>query len=165
MRSLWTAATGMQAQQTNMDVISNNLANANTTGYERSRGNFEDLMYRMLIQAGAEMHPGKTERLDVGLGAPARRVPPCIRAVEEGAEPADEELFERMRAGKEARVAKVRLHEHAVRPHRNGMGDGAHGAQDIFVVEIFPFFPGEKSEEFFFRLTLIQHLLFSRLRG
>mgnify|MGYP002684658593 CR=1 FL=1 len=37
MRSLWTAATGMAAQQTNMDVIANNLANANTTGYKRSR--------------------------------------------------------------------------------------------------------------------------------
>src|SRR5271169_6318111 len=54
MRSLWTAATGMQAQQTNMDVISNNLANANTTGYKRSRGNFEDLMYQNIIPAGAE---------------------------------------------------------------------------------------------------------------
>ena len=54
MRSLWTAATGMQAQQTNMDVISNNLANANTTAYKRSRGNFEDLMYQNIIPAGAE---------------------------------------------------------------------------------------------------------------
>ncbi len=54
MRSLWTAATGMAAQQTNMDVIANNLANANTTGYKRSRGNFEDLMYQNLVAAGSE---------------------------------------------------------------------------------------------------------------
>lgn len=54
MRSLWTAATGMAAQQMNMDVIANNLANANTTGYKRSRGNFEDLMYQNLVPAGSE---------------------------------------------------------------------------------------------------------------
>lgn len=54
MRSLWTAATGMSAQQMNMDVIANNLANANTTGYKRSRGNFEDMMYQNLVPAGAE---------------------------------------------------------------------------------------------------------------
>jgi flagellar basal-body rod protein FlgG len=54
MRSLWTAATGMAAQQMNMDVIANNLANANTTGYKRSRGNFEDLMYQNIVPAGSE---------------------------------------------------------------------------------------------------------------
>jgi len=54
MRSLWTAATGMAAQQMNMDVIANNLANANTTGYKRSRGNFEDMMYQNLVPAGSE---------------------------------------------------------------------------------------------------------------
>ncbi len=53
MRSLWTAATGMSAQQTNMDVIANNLANANTTGYKSSRGNFEDLMYQTIVPPGA----------------------------------------------------------------------------------------------------------------
>lgn len=54
MRSLWTAATGMAAQQTNMDIVANNLANANTTGYKRSRGNFEDLMYQNIVPAGAD---------------------------------------------------------------------------------------------------------------
>lgn len=53
MRCLWTAATGMDAQQTNMDVIANNLANANTTGFKASRANFEDLMYQTLIPPGA----------------------------------------------------------------------------------------------------------------
>ncbi len=53
MRSLWTAATGMSAQQTNMDVIANNLANSNTTGFKRSRANFEDLMYQNIIPPGA----------------------------------------------------------------------------------------------------------------
>lgn len=52
MRSLWTAATGMVAQQTNIDVISNNLANVNTTGFKKSRAEFEDLMYQTLSIAG-----------------------------------------------------------------------------------------------------------------
>ncbi len=54
IRSLWTAATGMAAQQMNMDVIAHNLANANTTGYKKSRANFEDLMYQNLTPPGAE---------------------------------------------------------------------------------------------------------------
>jgi len=54
MRSLWTAATGMSAQQTNMDVIANNLANANTTGFKTSRANFQDLMYQTTVAPGAD---------------------------------------------------------------------------------------------------------------
>lgn len=54
IRSLWTAATGMATQQMNMDVIAHNLANANTTGYKRSRVNFEDLMYQNVTPPGAE---------------------------------------------------------------------------------------------------------------
>ncbi len=54
IRSLWTAATGMEAQQLNMDVVAHNLANANTTGFKRSRANFEDLMYQNIVPPGAE---------------------------------------------------------------------------------------------------------------
>ncbi|MHC1701084.1 MAG: flagellar basal-body rod protein FlgG [Humidesulfovibrio sp.] len=53
MRSLWTAATGMVAQQTHIDVLSNNLANVNTTGFKKSRAEFEDLMYQTMNIAGA----------------------------------------------------------------------------------------------------------------
>lgn len=53
IKSLTTAATGMQAQQTNMDVISNNLANVSTAGFKRSRAEFEDLMYQTLKEPGA----------------------------------------------------------------------------------------------------------------
>lgn len=52
MRSLWTAASGMVAQQSNLDVVSNNLANVNTTGFKKSRTDFQDLMYQTLRQAG-----------------------------------------------------------------------------------------------------------------
>lgn len=53
MRSLWSAATGMTAQQLNIDVISNNLANVNTTGFKKSRAEFEDLMYQTMKIAGS----------------------------------------------------------------------------------------------------------------
>ncbi|MBF0400641.1 MAG: flagellar basal-body rod protein FlgG [Magnetococcales bacterium] len=54
IRALWTAATGMQAQQLNIDVISNNLANVNTTGFKHSRTAFQDLLYANLRPAGSE---------------------------------------------------------------------------------------------------------------
>lgn len=52
MRSLWIAKTGMDAMQTNIDVISNNLANVNTTGFKRGRAVFADLLYQTLRQPG-----------------------------------------------------------------------------------------------------------------
>ncbi|BFI97095.1 MAG: flagellar basal-body rod protein FlgG [Rhodanobacter sp.] len=52
--SLWIAKTGLDAQQTNLDAISNNLANASTTGYKSSRPEFQDLMYQNLGQPGAQ---------------------------------------------------------------------------------------------------------------
>ena len=53
IRALFTAATGMQAQQLNVDVIAHNLANVNTTGFKRGRADFQDLLYQNLRQAGA----------------------------------------------------------------------------------------------------------------
>ncbi len=53
MRSLWSAKSGMEAQQTQLDHISNNLANSATNGYKRSHAVFEDLMYQTLRQSGA----------------------------------------------------------------------------------------------------------------
>lgn len=53
IKSLNTAATGMKAQQTNMDVIANNIANASTTGFKKSRAEFEDLMYTTEKEPGA----------------------------------------------------------------------------------------------------------------
>ncbi|MEW5693734.1 MAG: flagellar basal-body rod protein FlgG [Candidatus Hydrogenedentota bacterium] len=58
MRSLWTAASGMTAQQFNVDVISNNLANVNTTGYKKTRTEFEDLLYETLKLAGTPASVG-----------------------------------------------------------------------------------------------------------
>jgi flagellar basal-body rod protein FlgG len=54
IRSLWISKTGLDAQQTQMDVISNNLANVGTTGFKRSRAVFEDLLYQTMRQPGAQ---------------------------------------------------------------------------------------------------------------
>lgn len=53
MKGLYTAATGMKVQQTNVDVIANNLANVNTNGYKKGRAVFEDLLYQNQRQVGA----------------------------------------------------------------------------------------------------------------
>jgi flagellar basal-body rod protein FlgG len=53
-KALWIAKTGLDAQQTRMSVVSNNLANVNTTGFKKSRAVFEDLIYQTVRQAGAQ---------------------------------------------------------------------------------------------------------------
>ena len=70
MRSLYTAATGMDAQQTKMDTIANNLANANTTGFKKSRADFEDLLSETIRSPGAASPQGGASPvpLQVGLG-------------------------------------------------------------------------------------------------
>ncbi|NHC61845.1 flagellar basal-body rod protein FlgG [Paenalcaligenes suwonensis] len=65
IRSLWIAKTGLEAQQTGMDVISNNLANVNTAGFKRGRAVFEDLMYQTIRQPGAQV--GAANQLPTGL--------------------------------------------------------------------------------------------------
>lgn len=71
MRSLWTAATGMTAQQTNIDVIAHNLANVNTVGFKASRADFQDLVYQTLREPGAAATEGTQvpTGVQVGLGA------------------------------------------------------------------------------------------------
>ncbi|NLZ09898.1 MAG: flagellar basal-body rod protein FlgG [Alcaligenaceae bacterium] len=65
IRSLWIGKTGLEAQQTNQDVISNNLANVSTSGFKRSRAVFEDLMYQTIRQPGAQV--GAANQLPSGL--------------------------------------------------------------------------------------------------
>ena len=71
LRSLYTAATGMEAQQLKMDVIANNLANTSTTGFKRVRAEFQDLLSETVIQsaaAGPQGTGGQPSPLQVGLG-------------------------------------------------------------------------------------------------
>ena len=73
MRSLWISKTGMEAQQTQLDAISHNLANTATNGYKRGHAVFEDLMYQNLRQAGANTSEQSTlpTGLQMGLGTRA----------------------------------------------------------------------------------------------
>lgn len=68
--ALRTAATGMAAQQTRVEVISNNLANVNTTAFKRSRARFEDLLYQTVQgeTAGDGVEVGSTEAIQIGRG-------------------------------------------------------------------------------------------------
>ncbi len=70
MRSLWISKTGMEAQQMQLDHISNNLANVSTSGYKRTHAQFEDLIYQNLRQSGAPQTEQTTlpTGLQVGLG-------------------------------------------------------------------------------------------------
>lgn len=70
LRALHSAATGMQAQQTNIDVVANNMANVNTTGFKRSRAEFQDLLYQTLRAPGGQAGNGASAPagLQVGLG-------------------------------------------------------------------------------------------------
>ncbi len=70
MRGLWTAASGMTAQQMNIDIVANNLANVNTTGFKRSRADFQDLVYQTMYAAGSTTGEGAMvpTGIQVGLG-------------------------------------------------------------------------------------------------
>jgi flagellar basal-body rod protein FlgG len=72
IRGLWTAASGMTAQQMGIDVTANNLANANTTGFKKSRSNFQDMMYQTLVIAGAETPAGGQIPVGIQVGMGAR---------------------------------------------------------------------------------------------
>jgi flagellar basal-body rod protein FlgG len=73
MRALYSAAAGMQSQQMNLDVIANNLANVNTTGYKKSKIEFQDLLYSTVSSPGAEQGGGTQlpTGLQVGHGSRA----------------------------------------------------------------------------------------------
>lgn len=71
MRSLWTAASGMTSQQINVDTISNNLANVNTTGYKKERMEFKSLLYQTMKRADMDPAniPARPVNLQVGHGS------------------------------------------------------------------------------------------------
>ncbi|EJL24673.1 flagellar basal-body rod protein FlgG [Novosphingobium sp. AP12] len=85
MRSLSIASTGMLAQQTNVDVISNNIANMNTTGFKRQRAEFQDLLYQQVERPGAATSPDGTKvpsGIQIGAGVKTGGV---YRITEQGA--------------------------------------------------------------------------------
>src|SRR6202161_2822339 len=70
IRALYSAASGMTAQQLNVDNIANNLANANSTGYKTRRAQFQDLLYQTVLQPGSAAGQQSTvpAGLQLGLG-------------------------------------------------------------------------------------------------
>ncbi len=84
MRALTTAATGMQAQQLNVEVIANNIANINTTGFKRQRAEFQDLLYQNIERVGVTSSDAGTivpTGVQVGVGVKAGSV---YRVTEQG---------------------------------------------------------------------------------
>ncbi|MBB4210411.1 flagellar basal-body rod protein FlgG [Rhodothalassium salexigens] len=84
MKALTTAATGMLAQQLNVEVISNNLANLNTTAFKRQRPEFQDLLYQNIERVGANTSAQGTvapSGLQVGVGV---RAASTVRMMEQG---------------------------------------------------------------------------------
>ena len=100
MKSLSIAATGMLAQQLNVDVISNNIANMNTTGYKRRRAEFQDLLYQNLRRIGATSSDAGTivpSGVQIGLGV---RTVAVYRIIEQGNLVSTENTFDLAVQGK-----------------------------------------------------------------
>lgn len=74
LRALYSAAAGMESQQLNLDVISNNLANVNTTGFKKSKIEFEDLLYQTTRAPGAEQGAGNQVPTGIQIGHGSRVV-------------------------------------------------------------------------------------------
>lgn len=94
MRALGTAATGMLAQQLNVDVISNNIANMTTTGFKRQRAEFQDLLYQDLRRAGAASSDAGTivpSGIQIGVGVKTASV---YRITDQGGMEATENTYD-----------------------------------------------------------------------
>ena len=74
IRALWTAASGMSAQQLNVDVISNNLANVNTSGFKKARAEFQDLFYQTLQEPQVDEATGRQIPVGIQIGMGTRPV-------------------------------------------------------------------------------------------
>src|SRR5436189_4722631 len=74
LRALYSSSAGMQSQQTNLDVIANNLANVNTTGFKKSKPEFQDLLYQTSHSAGAEQGGGNQVPTSLQIGHRSRLI-------------------------------------------------------------------------------------------
>ncbi len=68
IKALWTASTGMEGQQMNIDVIAHNLANVNTTGFKKTRADYQDLLYQEMKSAGASSSPSTIVPTGIQIG-------------------------------------------------------------------------------------------------
>ncbi len=92
IRALFTAATGMQAQQLNVDVIANNLANVSTVGFKKARADFQELLYETIIPAGALSADGIEIPTGLQVGAGVRPASTARIFTEGGFKRTDNEL-------------------------------------------------------------------------
>lgn len=74
LRALYSSSAGMQSQQTNLDVIANNLANVNTTGFKKNKAEFQDLLYQTSRMAGAEAGAGNQLPTSIQIGHGSRLI-------------------------------------------------------------------------------------------
>jgi flagellar basal-body rod protein FlgG len=74
LRALYSAAAGMQSQELNLDVISNNLANVNTTGFKKSKVEFQELLYQTTREPGADLGSGNQVPTGIQVGQGSRPV-------------------------------------------------------------------------------------------
>ena len=74
LRALYSAAAGMESQQMNLDVISNNLANVNTTGFKKSKVEFQELLYQTTRAHGADLGSGNQVPTGIQVGQGSRPV-------------------------------------------------------------------------------------------
>jgi flagellar basal-body rod protein FlgG len=74
LRALYSSAAGMQSQQTNLDVIANNLANVNTTGFKKNKIEFQDLLYQTARAPGSELSGGNQVPSGIQIGHGSRLV-------------------------------------------------------------------------------------------
>src|SRR5438128_12046368 len=74
IRALYTAASGMNAQQANIDNVAHNLANVNTTGFKKSRLEFQDLVYQQVKVAGTPTSPADEAPIGLEMGVGTRQV-------------------------------------------------------------------------------------------
>src|SRR5205809_960427 len=96
MRALRTAATGMEAQQLNVEVISNNIANMNTVGFKKQRAEFQDLLYESIVRPGAQSSDAGTvvpTGVQVGSGVKAGQLQLATFLNEGGLEALGSNLF------------------------------------------------------------------------
>src|SRR3989441_7262011 len=74
LRALYSSAAGMQSQQTNLDVIANNLANVNTTGFKKTKAEFQDLLYQTVRAPGSDQGAGNQLPTGIQIGHGSRLV-------------------------------------------------------------------------------------------
>ena len=92
VQTLYTAATGMSALETKLDVIANNLANVETVGFKRGRANFEDLFYRHEMMPGAQDTAGQYTATGISVGMGARVSSTQSNFVQGSTQPTGQEL-------------------------------------------------------------------------